>query len=205
MNHSVLSCVICFKIFLFRDENYQVGSRYWGEDTSGRRDSKRASRQDDESWKDRRDRRREDRHSDEELRRKASERDASDKKDDPKKATKEIDPVLTRTGGAYIPPAKLRMMQAQITDKSSMAYQRLAWEALKKSIHGLINKINVGNIPSIIPSLLKENIVRGRGLLTRSIMQAQAASPTFTHVYAALVSVINSKVLRLIKLFMPFV
>ena len=33
-----------------------------------------------------------------------------------------------------------------------------------------------------------------RGLLARSIMQAQAASPTFTHVYAALVAVINTKV-----------
>jgi pre-mRNA-splicing factor CWC22 len=41
--------------------------------------------------------------------------------------------------------------------------------------------------------LLKENIVRGRGLLCRSIIQAQAASPTFTHVYAALVSIVNSK------------
>lgn len=35
-----------------------------------------------------------------------------------KKRKEELDPILTRTGGAYIPPAKLRMMQAQITDKS---------------------------------------------------------------------------------------
>ena len=33
------------------------------------------------------------------------------------------------------------MMQAQIQDKSSVAYQKLAWEALKKSINGLINKV----------------------------------------------------------------
>lgn len=33
-----------------------------------------------------------------------------------------------------------------------------------------------------------------RGLLARSIMAAQAAAPTFTHVYAALVAVINTKV-----------
>ncbi len=117
-----------------------------------------------------------------------------DHKKEPKKG-KEVDPVMTRTGGAYIPPARLRMMQAQITDKSSLAFQRLAWEALKKSIHGLINKVNVSNIPLIITSLFKENIVRGRGLLSRSIIQAQAASPTFTHVYAALAALINSKVL----------
>ena len=105
----------------------------------------------------------------------------------------ELDPLLTRTGGAYIPPAKLRMMQEQITDKSSLAYQRMSWEALKKSINGLINKVNISNISIIIQELLQENIVRGRGLLSRSVLQAQSASPIFTHVYAALVAIINSK------------
>lgn len=85
------------------------------------------------------------------------------------------------------------MMQAEITDKSSAAYQRLAWEALKKSIHGHINKVNTSNIGIIAKELLHENIVRGRGLLCRSLIQAQAASPTFTNVYAALVAVVNSK------------
>ena len=65
-------------------------------------------------------------------------------------------------GGAYIPPARLRMMQAQITDKKSMQYQRIAWEALKKSIHGLINKVNVSNLTFIVRELFQENIVRGR-------------------------------------------
>nr|CAD7401962.1 unnamed protein product [Timema poppensis] len=106
---------------------------------------------------------------------------------------KTVDLLTSKTGGAYIPPAKLRMMQAQITDKSSAAYQRIAWEALKKSIHGHINKINTSNIGIIVRELFKENVVRGRGLLCRSIIQAQAASPTFTHVYAALVAVINTK------------
>lgn len=104
-----------------------------------------------------------------------------------------VDLLTSRTGGAYIPPAKLRMMQAEITDKSSAAYQRIAWEALKKSIHGFINKVNTGNIGIITRDLLRENIVRGRGLFCKSLIQAQAASPTFTHVYSALVAVINSK------------
>lgn len=110
---------------------------------------------------------------------------------EPPKVKKDL--LTSKTGGAYIPPAKLRMMQAEINDKSSEAYQRISWEALKKSIHGFINKINVDNIGIVTRELLKENIVRGRGLLCRSIIQAQAASPTFTHVYAALVSIINSK------------
>ncbi|KAK2491290.1 hypothetical protein MC885_018882 [Smutsia gigantea] len=116
-----------------------------------------------------------------------------------KKKKDDLDPLLTRTGGAYIPPAKLRMMQEQITDKNrhvnitNLAYQRMSWEALKKSINGLINKVNISNIGIIIQELLQENIVRGRGLLSRSVLQAQGASPIFTHVYAALVAIINSK------------
>lgn len=84
-------------------------------------------------------------------------------------------------------------MLAGIPDKQSAAAQTIAWNMLKKSIQGLINKVNVKNIAAITRDLFKENIVRGRGLLCRSIIQAQATSPTFTHVYAALVSVINSK------------
>ncbi|KAF4516874.1 hypothetical protein B566_EDAN014360 [Ephemera danica] len=103
------------------------------------------------------------------------------------------DMLTTKTGGAYIPPAKLRMMQQQITDKNSMPYQRLAWEALKKSITGLVNKVNKGNLGIIVRELFKENIVRGRGLLSRCIIQAQNSSPTFTHIYGALVAVINCK------------
>lgn len=120
---------------------------------------------------------------------------SSSAQDEPtaKKKKEELDPLLTRTGGAYIPPAKLRMMQEQITDKNSLAYQRMSWEALKKSINGLINKVNISNIGIIIQELLQENIVRGRGLLSRSVLQAQSASPIFTHVYAALVAIINSK------------
>uniref|UniRef100_A0A3B4FT57 Pre-mRNA-splicing factor CWC22 homolog n=1 Tax=Pundamilia nyererei TaxID=303518 RepID=A0A3B4FT57_9CICH len=104
-----------------------------------------------------------------------------------KKKKEELDPILTRTGGAYIPPAKLRLMQQQITDKSSLAYQRMSWEALKKSINGLINKTFVTDALPVTASLPV------RGLLARSILQAQTASPIFTHVYAAVVAIINSK------------
>lgn len=124
----------------------------------------------------------------------AKKKDSNDEKQTPIERKPKKDDLLTsKTGGAYIPPAKLRMMRAEITDKSSAQYQRISWEALKKSIHGYINKINTGNIAIIIKELLRENIVRGRGLLCRSVIQAQAASPTFTHVYAALVAAINSR------------
>ena len=99
----------------------------------------------------------------------------------------------TRSGGTYIPPARLRALQSQITDKSSKEYQRMAWEALKKSINGLINKVNVSNIKFIVPELFGENLVRGRGLFCRSIMKAQAASLPFTPIYAAMTAIVNTK------------
>ncbi|KAF7592948.1 pre-mRNA-splicing factor cwc22 [Aspergillus hancockii] len=98
-----------------------------------------------------------------------------------------------RSGGTYIPPARLRALQAQITDKTSKEYQRMAWEALKKSINGLINKVNVSNIKHIVPELFGENLVRGRGLFCRSIMKAQAASLPFTPIYAAMAAIVNTK------------
>jgi pre-mRNA-splicing factor CWC22 len=109
-------------------------------------------------------------------------------------AKAEYDKLLTmRSGGTYIPPARLRALQAQITDKTSKEFQRMAWEALKKSINGLINKVNVSNIKHIVPELFGENLMRGRGLFCRSIMKAQAASLPFTRIYAAMAAIVNTK------------
>ncbi|KAL8872917.1 MAG: hypothetical protein Q9174_001534 [Haloplaca sp. 1 TL-2023] len=99
----------------------------------------------------------------------------------------------SRSGGTYIPPARLRALQAQITDKTSKEYQRMAWEALKKSINGLINKVNVSNIKHIVPELFTENLVRGRGLFCRSIMKAAASSSAFVSIYATMAAIINTK------------
>lgn len=100
-----------------------------------------------------------------------------------------------RTGGVYVPPFKLAMMRKAMgaIDKSSQENQKQSWEALRKSINGLINKVNVSNIKHIIPELFQENLVRGRGLFARAIMKAQLASPGFTHIYSALLAIVNTK------------
>ena len=106
----------------------------------------------------------------------------------------ELDLDTGRAGGVYIPPFKLaRMMKNVSLDKNLEEFQRMHWDALRKSINGLVNKVNIANIQHIIPELFKENIVRGRGLLVRSLMKAQMASPAFSHVYAALIAVLNTK------------
>ena len=99
-----------------------------------------------------------------------------------------------RSGGAYVPPFKLaQMMRDNVRDASSPEYQRITWEALKKSINGLVNKINASNVKNIVPELFSENVVRGKGLFARSVMKSQMASPQFSPVFAALVAVTNTK------------
>ncbi|KAF8403851.1 hypothetical protein HHK36_011957 [Tetracentron sinense] len=100
---------------------------------------------------------------------------------------------LGRSGGVYIPPFKLAQMMKEVEDKSSVEYQRLTWDALRKSINGLVNKVNATNIKNIIPELFAENLIRGRGLFCRSCMKSQMASPGFTDVFAGLVAVVNTK------------
>ncbi|GAA5879328.1 hypothetical protein JCM1840_006949 [Sporobolomyces johnsonii] len=101
----------------------------------------------------------------------------------------------TKGGGAYIPPHRLRAMMAEqeAEDKEGAEYQRLSWEALRKSINGLINKVNTSNIKLLVPELFGENLVRGRGLFVRSVMRAQASSLPFTPIFAALVAIVNTK------------
>ncbi|XP_043495242.1 pre-mRNA-splicing factor CWC22 homolog [Polistes fuscatus] len=161
---------------------------------SERRSDRRLERRSDkhsDKYSDRHSDKYSDKHSEKRPEKHSERKTATETMPENRKRTHDL--LTAKTGGAYIPPAKLRMMQANITDKSGAAYQRIAWEALKKSIHGCINKVNVSNIGLITRELLRENIVRGRGLLARSIIQAQAASPTFTPVYAALTAIINSK------------
>ena len=63
--------------------------------------------------------------------------------------------VNTKAGGAYIPPHRLRAMMenAAEEDQAGAEFQRLSWEALRKSINGLINKVNVANIKLLVPEV----------------------------------------------------
>ncbi|XP_047967647.1 pre-mRNA-splicing factor CWC22 homolog [Salvia hispanica] len=80
----------------------------------------------------------------------------------------------------------------EISD-NSLEYQRASWNALRKSINGLVNKVTAANIRNIVPELFAENLIRGRGLFCRTCLKSQLASPGFTDVFAALVSVVNAK------------
>jgi pre-mRNA-splicing factor CWC22 len=95
--------------------------------------------------------------------------------------------------GLYVPPHRLPQLSAESGDQSSLAYQKLTWELLRKSLNGLVNKINVSNLKHIVYELFNENLLRGKGLFARSLLKAQMAAPNFSHIHASLVAVINTK------------
>ncbi|CAF5169664.1 unnamed protein product, partial [Rotaria sp. Silwood1] len=49
------------------------------------------------------------------------------------------------------------------------------------------------NLSIMVGEIFQDNIVHDHGLLARATIQSQIASPFYTSVYAALVSVINNK------------
>lgn len=101
----------------------------------------------------------------------------------------------SRSGGVYVPPAKAQALASEASgqEPDETVRQRKSWEMLKRKIHGAVNKVNVKNVQAVVVELFRANLLRGRGLLAKSLIQAQTASPAFTQVYAAVVAVVNSK------------
>lgn len=114
--------------------------------------------------------------------------------------------------GAYIPPAKRRLLEEQRkqqqqqqesnTEKKKdndavvtpIHIQRQTWETLQRTINGTINRLNVTTIKPLIHTLFqKANLIRGRGLLVKSLLNGTMASPNYAHIYVALLAVINTK------------
>ena len=62
---------------------------------------------------------------------------------------------IKRAGGVYIPPHKLRQLQEEMmeADPESEAHQKLMWELLRKSINGIVNKVNISNIQNVVVEL----------------------------------------------------
>lgn len=76
-----------------------------------------------------------------------------------------------RTGGVYIPPFKLAMMQKEMEAKKDTAgaeFQRMTWEALRKSINGLINKVSPAPQP-VDHALLRSVCILERSYLICSL------------------------------------
>lgn len=98
-----------------------------------------------------------------------------------------------KLGGIYIPPFKLAALRREVPADGSVEYQRQEWDKLKKKINAVVNKLTCSNVSDLVIEMLECNLIRGRGILARSWIRAQMASPGFTDIYVSFLSVLNSK------------
>ncbi|KAJ4893212.1 MIF4G domain-containing protein / MA3 domain-containing protein [Raphanus sativus] len=87
--------------------------------------------------------------------------------------------------GVYVPAFRRK---EKTTDM-----ERESWDELRRRINALVNKASANNLRHVALELFQEDLIRGRGLLCRSCMKSQMASPAFSDVIAALIAVVNSK------------
>ncbi|KAM2899378.1 hypothetical protein FF1_005617 [Malus domestica] len=84
-----------------------------------------------------------------------------------------------KSGGVYIPPFKLARMMKEVEDKSSVQYQRLTWDALRKSINGLVNKMASPGFTDVFAALVAVVNTKfpevGELLLRRIVLQLKRA------------------------------
>lgn len=68
--------------------------------------------------------------------------------------------------------SELQMMR-EANDKVGPQYQRMTWDALRKSLNGLINKVNIKNIKDILPEIFSEvHLVHGAASKTVYVYRA---------------------------------
>ena len=111
-------------------------------------------------------------------------------------------PMKQENTGVYIPPARRKLLEEQQIEvggtkkieTSTIQSQRASWEHLKRTINGTINRLSPSTIKPLIHDLFTNaNLLRGRGILARSILRASQASPQYANIYAALAAVVNTK------------
>jgi pre-mRNA-splicing factor CWC22 len=102
------------------------------------------------------------------------------------------DAVALENDGIYLAPFRVAALRSRATLERPER-QRLEWETLRKTINGVVNRSNKSNAADCVVDLLNVNLVRGMGLLVRSLMRAQVVSHNFSPVYAAVVAAINTR------------
>lgn len=109
---------------------------------------------------------------------------------------------MVEKGGKYVPPAKRKraagdgsdgLAAVSAADAAVADPQRESWDRMARHFTGLVNRVNARNVADLLPSVFDENVVRGRGLLVRAVMAAQAYSNHFADVLAALAAYVNAK------------
>lgn len=95
----------------------------------------------------------------------------------------------------YIPPHR-RRTEAEVQEDAAstdvpVAVQQTAWNALSRSIISIFNRLNTTNVEETTIELLRENIIRGRGLVAVAALRTQDLNPDLTPALVAVLSRLN--------------
>ncbi|KAJ1614926.1 NIC+MI domains containing protein [Cryptosporidium canis] len=99
----------------------------------------------------------------------------------------------TRISDDYVPPFKNRKFLSS-DNLNNRDHQEKLWIDLEKNIRGEINKLNISNVQQVLANILKNNIIRGRGILVNCILRAQLCSQTYTDIICCLSAIINCSI-----------
>eukprot|EP00758_Cryptobia_borreli_P001235 Tbor_TRINITY_DN2055_c0_g1::TRINITY_DN2055_c0_g1_i1::g.12126::m.12126/K13100/CWC22; pre-mRNA-splicing factor CWC22 len=76
-------------------------------------------------------------------------------------------------------------------EPSDTTLQRKEWNALSRRIIGAVNRASPSNFTDCAASILRRNIIRGKGIYCKAVMRMQEENPQLSEVFCALTSVIN--------------
>lgn len=108
-----------------------------------------------------------------------------------------------RHSDPYIPPFRRNRLQPAAPNSEntlSHTYQKRHWLSMKKRINGVVNRLNADNVSYCAKALLRVNLVRARGVLVKTLLRAQLASPDLSSVFACLIAVIGSRLPQVTEL-----
>ncbi|XP_015363422.1 PREDICTED: pre-mRNA-splicing factor CWC22 homolog [Diuraphis noxia] len=89
----------------------------------------------------------------------------------------------------------LKAIPEYTVTKLSEEYQITSWKILENSIFNLIQQLNSEDkIKEIKKKILRLNIMRGRGILCKCVMDAQLASTGNTYIYALFIALIYDQI-----------
>lgn len=94
----------------------------------------------------------------------------------------------------YIPPFKKRNLEISHNFLNNREQQEKLWNKLEKNIKREINKLNFSNIEQVLINILRNNIIRGRGILVNCLIRAQLSSHSYTGVICYLSAIINCNI-----------
>lgn len=100
----------------------------------------------------------------------------------------------------YIPPHRRKEIELAEGDTASLKVQKATWDALSRSITRIFNQLDMNNASETAVELIRENIIRGRGLVAQAASRIQHLNADLTPAIVAVLSKINQSLPKVVLL-----